>query len=307
MNNNMIKNPGTTNHHMSMNHGMIPDAMTGAMTSGLTGAMTSAMTSGLTGAMTSAMTNGLSGAMTGGLTNGLSGAMTSAMTSENQGCGITTGMSVYKPKGGGTLISSLRKDNETIESFGSNTRNTGSSKFTEPRQIRTDRSTIENHRKYATDPYQYKEHASPQKGKNIHNKKTHSESESDYASIYELANDVNNSLQALEKLEYNKKKERFDPDSESDYDENYQNGKQSIILDEIAVNTDYLMLLTEFILLLTLYVIMSQPFVVSFASSYIYQLNPTDDGDVKMSGIIIYGLILTIIFMILRKIVYSRM
>ena len=62
----------------------------------------------------------------------------------------------------------------------------------------------------------------------------------------------------------------------------------------------------EFLLLLSIYVVMSQPFIVSFASTYIQQLNPTDEGP-TLSGIIIYGLILTVMFIISRQIVYSRM
>jgi hypothetical protein len=65
--------------------------------------------------------------------------------------------------------------------------------------------------------------------------------------------------------------------------------------------------MTEFLLLLTLYVILSQPFVVSFASGYIYQLNPNEDGVISLTGIIIYGLILTVMFMVIRKVLFNRM
>ena len=60
------------------------------------------------------------------------------------------------------------------------------------------------------------------------------------------------------------------------------------------------------LLLLSVYVVMSQPFVVSNVSKYIHHLNPTEEGVVKLSGIIIYGLILTILFVVLRNIVLKK-
>src|SRR5690606_15700402 len=62
------------------------------------------------------------------------------------------------------------------------------------------------------------------------------------------------------------------------------------------------MTIIEPLLLLTIYVIMSQPFVINFASHYVEQLNPSDDGSTPLSGILIYGIILVILFMVLRKI-----
>jgi len=115
-------------------------------------------------------------------------------------------------------------------------------------------------------------------------------------------------LQALENIEYSKKKKRM-KDTESDNcDINEDtNDDSKIVLETMEYETDYLKIFTEFLLLLTLYVVLSQPFVVSFASNYIYQLNPTDDGTISMTGIIIYGFILTLLFMVLRKLIFSRM
>lgn len=69
---------------------------------------------------------------------------------------------------------------------------------------------------------------------------------------------------------------------------------------------DYLRLITEFLLLLTLYVIMSQPFVISYASKYITQLTPDENNTVSMTGIIIYGSLLVVLFMVTRKFIYSK-
>ena len=73
--------------------------------------------------------------------------------------------------------------------------------------------------------------------------------------------------------------------------------------EEIEENTTFSLMLIEPILLLTLYVIMSQPFVVSMASKYVPQLKPSEDGTIGMTGIMVYGLILTILFLVIRKII----
>jgi hypothetical protein len=71
--------------------------------------------------------------------------------------------------------------------------------------------------------------------------------------------------------------------------------------------SDYVLPFFELIILLTIYVIMSQSFVVSFLSKYIAQLNPSDEGELKMSGIIIYGFIMAVLFLVIRKIVFSKL
>jgi len=146
------------------------------------------------------------------------------------------------------------------------------------------------------------------KDKKTYSDKTDTES---YHSIRELANDVNNSFEALENMEKTDKKAKKrinSKDSESDKndDNTDDNDDDKIVLETIEQESDYLKTVVEFLILLTLYVIMSQPFVVSFVASYIKQLNPSDDGVVNMTGIIIYGTILTVLFMATRKIIYSR-
>lgn len=70
---------------------------------------------------------------------------------------------------------------------------------------------------------------------------------------------------------------------------------------------DYLKTFLEFILLLTLFVIMSQPFVIKMMSSYIQQLNPSDDDQVPFSGILIYGLLLSLLFFASRNLLLGKM
>jgi len=161
-----------------------------------------------------------------------------------------------------------------------------------------------------------------------------------YSDIKELADDVNHSLSALEEIDTikkkkkkknKKKKEKFSKTANDDEntDEEEKNTQQDSTnsenkdnqdnqdnqdsqsgqdVDTVLVETDtnYGKIFIEPIILLTLYVIMSQPFVISFASKYIKQLTPNEDGSVNMSGIVIYGIILTILFLGIRKLVYSR-
>jgi len=141
---------------------------------------------------------------------------------------------------------------------------------------------------------------------------------SEHSEIRELANSVNHSLRALEEIETIKKKKRKTESDRSSDDENNTEDNDS---DDDNTSTDnnksinkntcmednYGMLLIEPIILLSLYVIMTQPFMISFISGYSNYLKPNEDGEVGMIGVIIYGSILTILFLVLRKVIYSRL
>jgi len=79
------------------------------------------------------------------------------------------------------------------------------------------------------------------------------------------------------------------------------------INNQTIIETDYVLYIFEIIIILSLYVILSQPFIISFLSKYINQLNPGESGDPSMAGIIIYGLIFAVLFLIVRKIVFSKL
>ncbi len=57
----------------------------------------------------------------------------------------------------------------------------------------------------------------------------------------------------------------------------------------------------DFILLFSIYFILSQDMIKDLFSSYFTSLNPDDDGKVGVKGVILYGLILTILFMLFKK------
>ena len=57
----------------------------------------------------------------------------------------------------------------------------------------------------------------------------------------------------------------------------------------------------DFLILFIIYFVLSQEMIKDFFGKYFLSLNPDSEGKVGMQGIIIYGLILTILFMIIRK------
>ena len=57
----------------------------------------------------------------------------------------------------------------------------------------------------------------------------------------------------------------------------------------------------DFLILFILYFILSQEMIKDFFAKYFSSLNPDDEGKINVQGVIVYGLILTVLFMIIRK------
>jgi len=57
----------------------------------------------------------------------------------------------------------------------------------------------------------------------------------------------------------------------------------------------------DFLILFVLYFVLSQEMIKDFFGKYFSSLNPDNEGKVGVQGVIIYGLILTIFFMMIRK------
>jgi len=138
------------------------------------------------------------------------------------------------------------------------------------------------------------------------NDDTDNNSTQDYKGIKKLAEDVNISLQELEKSERNRKNINYknvldytEPSNELNFDNDKDDDTVSV--ETVEFYNDYVNIFIEMLLLLTVYVVMSQPFVVSNLSKYIHQLNPSEDGIIKLSGILIYGIILTCLFVVIRN------
>jgi hypothetical protein len=66
---------------------------------------------------------------------------------------------------------------------------------------------------------------------------------------------------------------------------------------------DDLFNLKEFIILFGVYFLLSQEMVKDIFAQYFTSLNADDSGRVHVKGVIIYGLILTILFMVLKKLI----
>ncbi len=67
-----------------------------------------------------------------------------------------------------------------------------------------------------------------------------------------------------------------------------------------SVTKKYYHLVIEVLILLTLYVLMSQELFISQSSKYIKYLQPQQDGTTSFTGIIIYGIVLCILFIVVR-------
>lgn len=59
----------------------------------------------------------------------------------------------------------------------------------------------------------------------------------------------------------------------------------------------------DFFLLLGIYFLLSQNMIKDFFGKYFTCLNPDDEGKVHVQGVIVYGLILTILYMLLKKLI----
>ena len=61
--------------------------------------------------------------------------------------------------------------------------------------------------------------------------------------------------------------------------------------------------LKDILIILVIYVILSQNTVKTFVGKYINSINPGSDGTVSFLGIVIYGTLLAVLYVIIRKIV----
>jgi len=57
----------------------------------------------------------------------------------------------------------------------------------------------------------------------------------------------------------------------------------------------------DFIILFGIYFILSQEMIKDFIARYFSCLNPDDEGKIGVQGVILYGLLLTVLYMIIRK------
>lgn len=103
----------------------------------------------------------------------------------------------------------------------------------------------------------------------------------------------------------------FDDYSPSDENEDYIHEKpkkksdSNYNLNSITINK-ILVFIREPLLLLIIYVLLSLEPVVTFFGKYLTIINQKDDGSISIIGIILYGIIFTILFLTLRKLLLGK-
>lgn len=110
-----------------------------------------------------------------------------------------------------------------------------------------------------------------------------------------------------------KKKKKHKKDKDLDYDLDHEPIKEELqdyVLDSnpVPASNGYLSWLfdsgfdyKDFLILFILYFILSQEMIKDFFAKYFNCLNPDDEGKINIQGVIVYGLILTIFFMLVKK------
>jgi hypothetical protein len=136
------------------------------------------------------------------------------------------------------------------------------------------------------------------KSKNINN----ADSLNDYENIDDYDD---SSLQSENTLNHKKSKKKYE------YKDQLKKGFEHMMTENGVPSSqslssyifDDLFNFKEFIILFGIYFLLSQEMVKDLFAQYFTSLNPDDSGRVHVKGVIIYGLILTVLFMILKKIV----
>jgi hypothetical protein len=100
-----------------------------------------------------------------------------------------------------------------------------------------------------------------------------------------IISNINNSLDKIKK-----KKKETDTESENDISKPEKQSIKKKIYDKIK----------EPFLLFGLYILLSQSFIKSLFGMYFTQINPNDSGQVSIYGVLIYGTLLTSLFMLIR-------
>jgi len=117
------------------------------------------------------------------------------------------------------------------------------------------------------------------------------------------------------------KKDRFDSESESESSSRKRKKKKDKSMKEdlqdymeeqnpVPSTNKYLSMIfsdsfnvKDFFLLFGLYFLFSQNMIKDFFAKYFSCLNPDEDGKVHIQGVIVYGLLLTVMFMLLKKVI----
>jgi hypothetical protein len=123
--------------------------------------------------------------------------------------------------------------------------------------------------------------------------------------IDNLENDYSNDHDELSKDNLPKKKSKKIYEYKDEIKKGFENMISENGVPSSATVSSYifddLFNLKEFVILFGLYFLLSQEMVKDLFAQYFTSLNPDDSGRVHVKGVIIYGLILTVSFMIFKK------
>jgi hypothetical protein len=124
-----------------------------------------------------------------------------------------------------------------------------------------------------------------------------------------LENCLDNNIEDEDEIFDDKKHKKKNKNKEK-LDEIIKDNIENFVEDKIPVKNSKNMLsylfddcfgVKDFILLFSIYFILSQDMIKDLFSGYFTCINPDDEGKVGVKGVIVYGLILTIIFMLSKK------
>jgi len=128
----------------------------------------------------------------------------------------------------------------------------------------------------------------PYRNKSKSNKKIKSDNGNKQSDITHLVSDINKSL------------DNYSPSNQDvPHDDNLSEEDNSD--DENDDTTYFPEWSREFILIVVIYVILSQNFVKTLVGKYVKYINPCDDGTVSFIGVIIYGIILAVLYILSKK------
>ena len=124
----------------------------------------------------------------------------------------------------------------------------------------------------------------------------------------DIEDNIEDNIEDEEELFYNKKNKK--KKNKEKLDELIKDNIENFVEDKIPVKNSKNVLsylfddcfgVKDFILLFSIYFILSQDMIKDLFSGYFTCLNSDDEGKVGVKGVIVYGLILTIIFMLSKK------
>lgn len=125
--------------------------------------------------------------------------------------------------------------------------------------------------------------------------------------IRSLINDVNHSLESYSpRQNYIRKRKIEDSDDTTDTNQNEDEDTEEV-QHKVGLYGELVNMLKEPFLLIFIYVLLSQSFIKKLFSGYFNQLHTNPEtGGVPITGVLIYGVILTTIFMISRKLILKK-